>query len=80
MPNEEFSPKWLHSRATVTREDLGTIVAEEIARSLVAAKAVDDDDGQFAGFMKMALAEFGARIAARVFAEHSITIGDEEEE
>lgn len=80
MPNEEITPKWLHKRATVTREDLGTIIAEEIARSLVAAEKVDDDDGQFAGFMKMTLAEFGARVAARVFAEHSINIGDEEEE
>lgn len=70
MPNENISEEWLNGKATITRRDFGTIVAEEIVGVLETSAAMLPSF--MTDFLKDLLAEFGANVATRVFVEHKV--------
>lgn len=69
MPSE----KWLNTTVTISRAELGEIIANEMARVRKIARSVDTE---FADGVKALLLDYSASVAVSIFAKAE----DEEEE
>lgn len=61
MPSRE----WLETEVTISRAELGDIIAREIAEVVKAAEVVNDDP--LTDMIKNLLVEFSASVASEIF-------------